>query len=122
LAKVEVEVFFHAHQVAAAAGNDIDHGLARSLAGAERILVGVDVDALVGIGEVGALGEARWASVRMGILASAEAPAAKRKKVRREKPLQPVGSTRCSWATLLESKMGSKRWEGLTWHHISRYR
>jgi hypothetical protein len=36
---------------------------------------------------------ARWASVRMGIVARAEAPAAKRKKLRREKPLQVVGST-----------------------------
>ena len=47
-----VHLGLEAHQVAAAAGNDIDHGLARGVGGAEGILVGVDVDALVGIGEV----------------------------------------------------------------------
>jgi hypothetical protein len=36
---------------------------------------------------------ARWASVRMGMVARADAPAAKRKKERRERPLQQVGST-----------------------------
>ena len=80
-------------QVAPAAGNDVDHRLARGFAGTHGVLVGVDVDAVVGIAEMGTLGKARWASVRMGMLASAEAPAAKRKKVRRERPLQPMGSS-----------------------------
>src|SRR5215831_186316 len=35
---------------------------------------------------------ARWDSVRMGIVASADAPAAKRKNERREKPLQAAES------------------------------
>jgi hypothetical protein len=51
------QVFLHVHQVAAATGNDVDHGLARGVAGAEGVLIGVDVNALVGIGEVGTLGQ-----------------------------------------------------------------
>ena len=60
------QVLFHIEQVAAAPGNDVDHGLARGFAGSQGILVGVDVDALVGIGEMGRCGVARGAaSVRM---------------------------------------------------------
>ena len=43
------------HQVAAAAGNDVDDGLASGIGGSEGILIGVDVDALVGVSEVGPL-------------------------------------------------------------------
>jgi hypothetical protein len=50
------EVVFHSHQVASTAGNDIDHGLARCVARSEGILVGVNMNAFVGIGEMGALG------------------------------------------------------------------
>src|SRR5580658_4704910 len=48
---------------------------------------------LLGSAKWGRWAIARWASVRMGMLARAEAPAAKRKKLRREMPLQPMGST-----------------------------
>jgi hypothetical protein len=42
---------------------------------------------------LGRAAKARRDSVRIGMLATAETPAAKRKKERRERPLQPVGST-----------------------------
>ena len=44
---------FERHQVAAAAGNDVDHRFAGGFAGTHGVLVGVDVDAAVGIGEGG---------------------------------------------------------------------
>ena len=84
---------FQLEEVAATAGNDVDHGLARAVRGAHGILIGVDVYALVGIAEMGARGaRARCDSVSMGTVASAEAPAAKRKNERRERPLQATGS------------------------------
>src|SRR5215469_1739490 len=46
---------------------------------------------LLGSANFGSAACARWASVRMGTVASAEAPAAKRKKERRENALQAAG-------------------------------
>src|SRR4051794_34309871 len=47
---------------------------------------------LLGSANLGSCAMARWDSVRMGRLASAEAPAAKRKKLRREIPVGASGS------------------------------
>src|SRR5581483_6407788 len=47
------QVFAKVILVASAAGNDVDHGLTRTVGGPERILVGVDVD---GFGIVVAVG------------------------------------------------------------------
>src|ERR1700691_1734971 len=49
---------------------------------------------LLGSAKCGRWAMARWASVRMGMVARADAPAAKRKNERRERPLQQVRSTR----------------------------
>src|SRR3954470_5612979 len=46
---------------------------------------------LLGSAKVGRVAQARCASVRMGTVGSAEAPGAKRKKERRETPLQSAG-------------------------------
>ena len=49
------QVLFHVELVAAALGDDVDDRLARGFARVRGILVGVDVNALVGIGEFGTL-------------------------------------------------------------------
>ena len=57
MAKISASSSSIGEQVAPAARNDVDHRLARGFGGPHGVLIGVDVDALVGVGEVGARGE-----------------------------------------------------------------
>ena len=50
------QLLFTGEQVAPAARNDVDHRLARGFRGPHGVLVGVDVDAFVGVGELGTFG------------------------------------------------------------------
>jgi len=49
------EILLHGELIAPAFGNDVGDGLTRCLAGAKGVFVGVDVNALIGIGKLGTL-------------------------------------------------------------------
>src|ERR1700761_9172257 len=51
------KIHLHIEKVTPSTGDDVDDGLPRVLRWAHRILIGVYVDALIGISKLGALGQ-----------------------------------------------------------------